>query len=75
MIIKNLALTFDRQDQGRVYFRADNGEDITLPGFLLGEGFDKQKQVYLSVDYSPLLSADDSKKKLLNELLNDDNHD
>lgn len=75
MLIKNLLLIPDRQDQGKIYFKTDNGSEITLPDFLFGEVFDKQQQVYLSVGTSPLVGSTDDKKKLLNELLNDDDHD
>lgn len=72
MIIKNLLLKFDQEQDGKLLFLTDNNFSVSLPTDLFPADFNRQGEIYLSVDSSPLLTAIENKKELLNELLNSD---
>lgn len=69
MLIKNLKLTFGRQENNKIILQADNGEEIMLPDYLLEQFTEHTKPVFLSLDYQPTLSVEGNKKEILNDLL------
>jgi hypothetical protein len=70
MLIKNLKLSFVRQEGDKIILQADNGAEIFLPDYLLEQFTEHDKPVFLSMDYQPTPSADENKKEVLNDLLN-----
>ncbi len=70
MLIKNLKLSFSKQEDGKVILCTENGAEVVLADFLLEGLDDKEKGLYLNLDYQPNSSVDDQ-KKLLNELLDE----
>ena len=72
MLIKNLSLTFDHQVDGQIFFKTDNGAVIVLPDFLFEQNFKPEQKIYLSADLAPMVSVEENKKQLLNELLGGD---
>ncbi len=72
MLIKNLLLKFDKEQGGKLSFLTDNNISLDFPADIFPADFDRQKSIYLSVDFSPLLNSSENKKQLLNELLNPD---
>lgn len=71
MIINNLELTFDKQEEGRLVFKTDSGAEISIEEYLLKD-FDKNKKVYIALDEQPLVSSQENKKEILNEVLNEE---
>ena len=69
MLIKNLKLSFSRQEDDKIILQADNGAEIIVPDYLLEQFTEHNKPVFLSADYQPTPSADDNKKEVLNDLL------
>ncbi len=72
MVIKNLALNFSKEENGKFIFLTDNGFEVVFPADIFPSDFDRQKTVYLAIDSIPLVSSLENKKELLNELLNSD---
>ncbi len=69
MLIKNLELSFDRQEGDKVVLKTESGAEVALAEFLLDEYKDKSKKLYLSLDEKIIMSSDGSQKEVLNELL------
>lgn len=69
MLVKNLELSFDRQDKGKIILRAESGAEVSLDDYLLNNFVAHDKKVYLSIDHSPLVSSEETQKELLNEIL------
>ncbi|MBT4850216.1 hypothetical protein HON36_05195 [Candidatus Parcubacteria bacterium] len=69
MLIKNLELSFDRQEGDKVILKTGSGAEVALAEFLLDEYKDKGKKLYLSLDEKIIMSSDSSQKEVLNELL------
>ena len=74
MLIKNLELSFDRQENGKMIFKTETGAEITIADHLLDVPEDKSKQVYFCLDQKPLPGSDEDKKQLLNELIDDESN-
>ncbi|PIR06561.1 MAG: hypothetical protein COV55_03480 [Candidatus Komeilibacteria bacterium CG11_big_fil_rev_8_21_14_0_20_36_20] len=69
MIVRNLELKFDRQEDEKVFLKADAGAEVVITDYLADDFKERDKKVYLSIDYKPLVSSDENQKKILNELL------
>ncbi len=75
MLLKNLLLTFDHRADGQIFFRTDNGALVALPDFLFASDFEPEQKIYLSADLVPMVSIEENKKQLLNELLGGDGNE
>ena len=69
MLIKNLKLSFNRQEDEKIILQADNGDEIVLPDYLLEQFSEHDKPVFLNVDYHPVSGTEENKKEILNDLL------
>ncbi len=67
MLVKNLELSFDRQEGDKIVLRTESGAEIIVDDYLL-EGLEKDKKLYLNIDYQALEANEDS-KQLLNDIL------
>jgi len=67
MASRNLKLFLNKQEGKKVFLHTENGEEIVLDDFLLGD-VDLGKDIYLNLDNKPL-SDMQNQKELLNELL------
>ena len=72
MLVQNLRLSLKEKSEGKVILVSENGMEIILPGLLADEFTEKNKPLYLSLDYQPTPTADDDKKEVLNNLLGKD---
>lgn len=72
MIIKNLKLNFSEKNGNAIIFKTENGAEVSIDSFLLKNFEDNAEPVYLAMDSSPLVSGQDNKKDVLNELINPD---
>lgn len=71
MFIKNLKISFDRQEGEKIVFKTESGSEVSLDNSLL-ENIDYQnKDLYIDVNDQESSSSDEQ-KKLLNELLEED---
>ena len=71
MAIKNLELYFDHKEGDIIKLKTDSGEKIPFPSYMIEDSLDYNKKIYLNLDNSPFVQQD-SQKKLLNKLLDND---
>lgn len=69
MLIKNIKLTLSQRDEERATFQTEKGARVVIDSRLLGE-LTPGQAVYLALDDQPLVSSQEDKKKILNELIN-----
>ncbi len=74
MLIKNLVLSFLRQEDNKIIFRTEAGLEIAVARELLGDFKASEQKFYLNLDQQPCLTNSENQKQILNELLgNKDN--
>jgi len=74
MLIKNLALSFLRQEGDKIIFQTEAGLEIAVARELLSDFVATNKPFYLNLDQQPFLASSENQKQILNELLgNKDN--
>lgn len=71
MFIKNLKISFDRQEGEKIVFKTESGSEISLDNSLLENVDYQNKDLYIDVNDQESSSSDEQ-KKLLNELLEED---
>jgi len=69
MLVKNLKIILSEKQGEKSVFKTENGAEITIDNSLV-EKVVLGQSVYLALDEHPLVSGQEDKKKLLNELLN-----
>jgi hypothetical protein len=74
MPIKNLSLSFLRQEDDKMIFRTETGLEVAIARELLGDFKAGEQKFYLNLDQQPFLASEANQKQILNELLgNKDN--
>lgn len=71
MFIKNLKISFDRQEGKKIVFKTESRSELFLDNSLLENVDYQNKDLYLDVNDQES-SPSDEQKKLLNELLEED---
>lgn len=74
MLIKNLVLSFLRQEDDKIIFCTEAGLEVAVAAELLSDFKASDQKFYLYLDQQPFLASSANQKQILNELLgNKDN--
>lgn len=69
MPIKNLVLSFVREEDGKIIFQTETKLEVAIATDLLGDFKNDGQPYYFNFDKQPYLAASDNQKQVLNELL------
>ena len=71
MLIKDQAFTFQKEEQGKLYFQDQKGREMIIDKDLVLDYSDRAKELYLNLDTEPLKIK--QSKEILNDILEDNN--
>ncbi|MBU1202632.1 hypothetical protein KKH39_01115 [Patescibacteria group bacterium] len=69
-MLDNKKVFFDHQDKGKNFFRTESGQEISIDAALFFKDLKQGQEYFLSFSENNL--ADQESKKILNDLLNED---
>jgi hypothetical protein len=69
MLIKNLVLSFVRQEEGQIIFQTETRLEVAIAAELLADFQNNNQPFYLNFDSQPYLAMSDNQKQILNEIL------
>ncbi len=70
MLLNNLELSFDRQEDKKYIFKNSKGIEIALDINLFDDFQGQAKDIFLAMDFLPMVFAEEDRKNLLNDILN-----